>query len=182
MNVLLASRLDLMYTNAENCTGWKWVCQLRLSAMPMTSSSCHIYFHMPSGNQTKLWPVEKYWLWEFYNVHAFAVFDKFVQFLIAYYLSNLLLLTSFVFGHLTARNCPQWSQTELQFAKFQNILISASWFHTWIPALQLQTKNAMEIKCWFQKSNIVDLQQRSWKYKAQKGYRAARKKSEVRKN
>ena len=98
--------------------------------MPMTSSSRHIYFYTPSGNQTKLWPFEKYWFWEFYNVRAFAVFDKFVQFFIAYYLSSLLLLTSFVFGRLTARNCPQWSQTELQFAKFQNILISASWFHT----------------------------------------------------
>ena len=149
--------------------------------MPMTSSSRHIYFYTPSGNQTKLWPFEKYWLWGFYNVRAFTVFDKFVQFFIAYYLSSLLLLTSFVFGRLTARNCPQWSQIELQFAKFQNILISASWFHTWIPALQLQTKNAIGIMCWFQKSNIGDLQQRSWKNKAQQGYRAARKKSEVRK-
>ena len=33
-----------------------------LSAIPMTSSSGDIYFQAPSGNQTKLWPVEKYWL------------------------------------------------------------------------------------------------------------------------
>ena len=32
--------------------------------------------------------------WEFYNVPAFAVFDKFVKFFFAYYLSSLLLLTS----------------------------------------------------------------------------------------
>ena len=46
--------------------------------------------------------------------------------------------------------------TELQFAKFQNILTSVSWFHAWTPALELQTKNAMEIMCW-------DIQLRSWK-------------------
>ena len=52
--------------------------------------------------------------------------------------------------------------TELQFAKFQNIMTSASWFHAWTPTLELQTKNAIEITCWFQKSNIGDLQLRSW--------------------
>ena len=51
--------------------------------------------------------------------------------------------------------------TELQFAKFQSILTSASWFHAWTPALELQTKNAIEIMCWFQKNNIGDLQLRS---------------------
>ena len=54
--------------------------------------------------------------------------------------------------------------TELQFDKFQNILTSASWFHAWAClALELQTKNAIEITCWFQKNNIGDLQLRSWK-------------------
>ena len=33
--------------------------------MPMTSSSRDIYFHTPSGNQTKLRPVEKYRLESF---------------------------------------------------------------------------------------------------------------------
>ena len=48
--------------------------------------------------------------------------------------------------------------TELQFTiKFQNILTSASWFHAWTPALELQTNNATEITCSFQKSNIGDL-------------------------
>ena len=97
--------------------------------------------------------------WEFYNV---AVFDKFVQFFLSYYLSSLLLLTSSVFGLLTARNCIQWSQnlsqpwmwTELQFARFQKILTSASWFHAWTPALELQTKNAMEIMCWFKRATL----------------------------
>ena len=36
-----------------------------LSAIPMTSSSRDIYFHTPSGNQTKSSPVEKYWLENF---------------------------------------------------------------------------------------------------------------------
>ena len=31
----------------------------------MTSSSRDIYFHTPSRNQTKLWPVEKHWLESF---------------------------------------------------------------------------------------------------------------------
>ena len=42
--------------------------------------------------------------------------------------------------------------------KFQNILTSASWFHAWTPALKSQTKNVMEIICWFQKSNVGDLE------------------------
>ena len=50
--------------------------------------------------------------WEFYNVHAFAAFDKFVQFFFACYISSLLLLTSSVSGRWTARNCLQWSQTK----------------------------------------------------------------------
>ena len=33
-----------------------------LSAIRKTSSSRDIYFHTPSRNQTKLWPVQKYWL------------------------------------------------------------------------------------------------------------------------
>ena len=48
------SGLGLLYKNAQDCIGRKWVCQLGLSAMPMTSSSRDIYFHTPSGNQTKL--------------------------------------------------------------------------------------------------------------------------------
>ena len=47
--------------------------------------------------------------------------------------------------------------TELQFAEFQNILTPASRFHLWTPALKLQTKNAMEIMCWFEKGSIEDL-------------------------
>ena len=56
-------------------------------------------------------------------------------------------------------------RTKLQFAKFQNV--SASWFHAWTAALELQTKNAIEIMSWFQKSNIGDLQLRSWKKRRQ---------------
>ena len=33
----------------------------------------------------------------------------------------------------------------------------------WTPALELQTKNTIEITRWFQKANIADLQLRSWK-------------------
>ena len=36
-----------------------------LTAIRMTSSSRDIYFHTPSRNQTKLWPVEKNWLESF---------------------------------------------------------------------------------------------------------------------
>ena len=39
-------------------TEWKSL----LSAIWMTSSSRDIYFHATSRDQTKLWPVEKYWL------------------------------------------------------------------------------------------------------------------------
>ena len=39
--------------------------------------------------------------------------------------------------------------------------------HVWTPAFELQTKNAMEIICWFQKSNIGDLQLRNWKKRRQ---------------
>ena len=42
--------------------------------------------------------------------------------------------------------------TELQFVKFQNILTSASWFRAWTPALEFQTKNAIEIMYWFQRT------------------------------
>ena len=35
------------------------------SAIRMTSSSRDIYFHTPSRNQTKLWPVENNWLESF---------------------------------------------------------------------------------------------------------------------
>ena len=38
---------------------------IRITAIPMTSSSRDIYFHTPSGNQTKLCPVEKCWLESF---------------------------------------------------------------------------------------------------------------------
>ena len=154
-----------------------------ITAIPMTSSSRDIYLHTPSGNQTKLWPVEKYWLESFIMfVPSPFLINSFSSFF-AYYLSSLLVLTSRGFGRLTARNCPQQNQnysqpmvwTELQFAKFQNILTSVSWFHAWTPVLELQTKNVMEIICWFQKSNIGDLQLRSWKSRAQQNYRAARK-------
>ena len=71
----------------------------------MTSSSCHFYFHTPSRDQTKLGPVEKYWLQSFImSVHPFTVLDKFVQFFYTYYLSRLLLLTSTVFDHLTVKD------------------------------------------------------------------------------
>ena len=72
--------------------------------------------------------------------------------------------------------------TELQFAKFQNMLTSASWFHAWTLALELQTKNAIEIMCWFQKSNIEDLQLKCWKKKRQQDYKAGNKNPEVRKD
>ena len=38
---------------------------LDVTAIRMTSSSRDIYFHTPSRDQTKLWPVEKYWLESF---------------------------------------------------------------------------------------------------------------------
>ena len=49
-----------------------------LTALRMTSSSRDIYFHTPSRNQTKVWPVEKYWLESFIMPVPFAVLDKFV--------------------------------------------------------------------------------------------------------
>ena len=68
----------------------------------MTSSSCHLYFHTPSTNQTKLGPVEKYWL--IMSVRPFPVLDKFIQFFSTYYLSSLLLLTSTVIDRLTVKD------------------------------------------------------------------------------
>ena len=57
--------------------------------MPMASSSHDIYFHMPSGNQTKLWPVEKYWLESFImSVPSAFLINSF---------SSLLLITYQVF-------------------------------------------------------------------------------------
>ena len=38
------------------------ICKLVIPAIRITSSSCHHYFHTPNRNQTKLGPVEKYWL------------------------------------------------------------------------------------------------------------------------
>ena len=61
-----------------------------------------IYFHMLSGNQTKVITCWKTLAWELHNVRAFAVFDKFVQFF-PYYLLSLLVLTSSVFGCLKAK-------------------------------------------------------------------------------
>ena len=49
---------------------------------------------------------------------------------------------------------------ELQFAKFQNILIPASWFHVWTPALELQTKNAIE--------NVLISKDQHWRSPAKK--------------
>ena len=124
----------------------------------------HVIF-MPSGNQTKLWPFEKYWLESFImSVPSPFLINSFCSFCLLLIKSSGTDLKCF--GRLAARNCPQgsqnWSQplvwTELQFAKFQNILASASWFHAWTPASELQTKNVMEIMCWFQNSNIGDLQ------------------------
>ena len=66
-----------------------------LSAIRMTSSSRDIYFHTPSRNQTKLWPVEKYWL-ENFIMSAPSLFDKLVEFVFADYLSSPLLLNSSV--------------------------------------------------------------------------------------
>ena len=51
-----------------------------------------------------------------------------------------------------------------------------------ILALELQTKNAIEIMCWFQKSNIEDLLLEAGSGAVQQDYRAGRKKPEVRKN
>ena len=90
---------------------WYLICLfLCPAAIPMTSSSCDIYFHTSSGNQTKLEPVEKYWLESFVmSMPSPFLINSFSSFY-AYYLSSLLLLTSSVFGRLTARNCPQRSQ------------------------------------------------------------------------
>ena len=46
---------------------------------------------------------------------------------------------------------------------------------------ELQTKNAMEIMCGFQKSNSGDLQLRSWRKRRQQDYKADRKNLEGRK-
>ena len=129
------------------CHGY-WVSVLRESvcktAIRRMYSSSDIYFHTPSRNQTKLWPVEKYWLESFImSAPSPFLINSFSSFLVGYYLSSLLLLTSF-FNF----NNSILPQTELQFAKFQNILSASSWFHAWTPALELQTKNAIEIMCW----------------------------------
>ena len=71
----------------------------------MTSSLGDIYFHTFNRNQTRLCPVEKYWLESFimsvpspFQINLFSSF-------FAYSISSLLPLTPSVFGRLTARNC-----------------------------------------------------------------------------
>ena len=81
-----------------------------LPAIRMTSPSRYIYFHTPSRNWTKLWPVKKYKLESFIMSVLSPFFDNFVLIFFAHYLLSLPLLTSSVFGRLTARNCLQWSQ------------------------------------------------------------------------
>ena len=60
--------------------------ELRLPAIPMTSSSRDIYFHTPSGNQTMLLFVEKYWLESFIvSVPSSFLINSFSSFLLIAY-------------------------------------------------------------------------------------------------
>ena len=52
------------------------------TAIWMTSSSRDIYFHTPSRNQTKLLPVEKYWLESFMSVNSPFLINLFSSFLL----------------------------------------------------------------------------------------------------
>ena len=56
------------------------------TAIPMTFLSRDIYFHMPSGNQTTLGPVEKYWLESFImSVPSPFLINSFTSFLLITY-------------------------------------------------------------------------------------------------
>ena len=104
------SELTYGYRQVSPC--WPNSCQPDSSqtAIRMTSSSRDIYFHMSNRNQTKLWPVEKYWLESFIiSLPSLFLINSFSSFLLIYLLS-LLLMTSSVYGHLTARNYLQCSK------------------------------------------------------------------------
>ena len=99
----------------------------------MTSSSCHIYFHTPSGNQTKLWPVEKYWLWEFYNVRAFAVFDIFRLVLYCLLLIKSSATDLICFWSFNSKKLPSVKQewiTVCQVSKYADICLLISYLNT----------------------------------------------------
>ena len=69
-----------------------------------------------------------------------------------------------------------------EVSKYTNICLLISCVS---PVLDLQKKQeyySTEIRCCFQKSNIGDLQPRSWKKTGQQDYRAGKKTPEVRKN
>ena len=56
------------------------------AAILMTSSSRDIYFHTLSGKQTKLWPVENYWLESFImSVPSPFLINSFSSFLLITY-------------------------------------------------------------------------------------------------
>ena len=128
----------------------------------MMSSSRDIYFHMPSRNQTKFWHVEKYWLESFRMSMPLSFlinsFSSFCLLLIKPSATDLKCSGPFNCKKLPSMKPNLNLAIELKSAKFQNILASASWFRAWTPLLESQTNNAIEIMCWFQKSNIVDLQ------------------------
>ena len=152
----------------------------------MKSSSRDIYFYTQRRNQTKLWPVEKYWLESFImSVPSPFLINSFSSFLLITYQVFRYLPQVFLDVQLPSVNPKLNSAIGVDWikvclvSKHTDICLLISCLNTGF-RIAILTKNVTEM--WFQKNSIVDLQLRSWKKRRQQDYKAGRKKPEVRKN